>query len=344
MNTGSRPSVSGTAMRAPSFLSTPRLSTPRVRASGAVLALALCTAAWVLAAAAPARADDPFLRRTATVAAVEKAGPAVVNITTERVVAQGPFPGLFALPGAQQFFSDFFERGVQRTVQNLGSGVLIDADRHVLTNEHVINRASRIRVQLAGGRVFDARLVGADPNNDLAVLQVETDETLPYLPPGSSGDLLVGEPVIAIGNPFGLSHTVTTGVLSAREFYEHLEHTTVGDEVRLGLLREGSPVGVRLRAGALPKRAVEELTERLLGLELAPGPAGGTWRVARVRAGSGAAQIGLQPGDLLLGINGRPLADASALRNAVLDLRGRPQALIVVQRGPGRYHLTIPLA
>jgi len=98
----------------------------------------------------------------------------------------------------------------------LGSGVIIDAERHVLTNAHVITGSSRIRVTLADGREFPARLVGAAPNNDLAVLEIETDEELPWIPTGTSDDLMVGEPVIAIGNPFGLfSNSVTTGVLSA---------------------------------------------------------------------------------------------------------------------------------
>jgi serine protease Do len=78
-----------------------------------------------------------------------------------------------------------------------------------------VARASRILVSLADGREFEAQLIGADPNNDIAVLKVDSDEPLPWIAPGSSSDLMVGEPVIAIGNPFGLSHTVTTGVISA---------------------------------------------------------------------------------------------------------------------------------
>jgi len=92
---------------------------------------------------------------------------------------------------------------------------LIDAKHHILTNEHVVRSASRIRVSLADGTEYDASLVGADPNNDIAVLEVDTDGRLPWLEPGRSHDLMVGESVIAIGNPFGLSNTVTTGVISA---------------------------------------------------------------------------------------------------------------------------------
>src|SRR5215472_8296150 len=176
----------------------------------------LAVAATLLTLAGAASSADPFLRHTATVDVVKRVGPAVVNITTEQIVSGGPFRP-FNDPVFDRFFQDFFEPRAPQTVKSLGSGVLIDADRHVLTNEHVISRASRIRVSLADGREFDAKLVGADPNNDLAVLRVESKETLPWIPPATSSDIMVGEPVIAIGNPFGLSNTVTTGVISAAD-------------------------------------------------------------------------------------------------------------------------------
>jgi Do/DeqQ family serine protease len=172
--------------------------------------------AWLAVLSGSAAANDPFLRRTVTVEVVEKVGPAVVNITTERVVASAsPFQRFGSDPIFDRFFQDFFEPSVPQTIQSLGSGVVIDADRHILTNEHVVGRASRIRVTLADGREFDATLIGADPNNDIAVLRAETGEKLPWIPLGSSRDLMVGEPLIAIGNPFGLASTVTTGVVSA---------------------------------------------------------------------------------------------------------------------------------
>ncbi len=164
--------------------------------------------------ALPAGANDPFLRRTVTVRVAEQVGPAVVNITTERVVKRSnPFRRPRGDPFFDRFFRDFFEPRVPQTTQSLGSGVVIDAHGHILTNEHVVGRASRIRVATSDGSEFDAQLVGADPNNDIAVLRVETDETLPWLALGTSADLMVGEPVSAIGNPFGLEHTVSTGVV-----------------------------------------------------------------------------------------------------------------------------------
>jgi serine protease Do len=177
-----------------------------------------CIVLGAFLVATAALADDPFLRRTAAVEAVQSAGPAVVNVTTERIVRQeSPFRGPFADPFFDRFFQDFFEPHAPGSVENLGSGVLIDAAGHVLTNEHVVARATRIRVSFADGREFDATLLGADPNTDVAVLSIDTQEKLPWIKPGISSDLMVGEPVIAIGNPFGLSHTVTTGVISALE-------------------------------------------------------------------------------------------------------------------------------
>ena len=152
----------------------------RRRLAGIVLALT----AWGGAVAATAQAEDPFLRRTATVRAVESAGPAVVNVTTEQIArAQSPFGPSVQNPYFERYFSELFEPRSPRTLQNLGSGVIISGEGHVLTNEHVVARATHISVTLADGRGFDARIVGADPTNDLAVLQIETDEALPWILP-----------------------------------------------------------------------------------------------------------------------------------------------------------------
>jgi serine protease Do len=439
-----------------------------------LLALAL------LLFATPAVASDPFLRRTAAVEVVEKVGPSVVNITTQRVVrAQNPFQGFRGDPVFERFFEDFFEPRKPRTLQSLGSGVVIDSDRHVLTNEHVVARATRIQVTLGDGQEYDATLVGADPNHDLAVLRIETGDPVPWVTPGSTGDLMVGEPVIAIGNPFGLSNTVTTGVISAvdrsfrqdsrvyhgflqtdasinpgnsggpllnaeggligintaiyggaqgigfaipidtamrvvheliefgevipvwlgldfqeldprlvevmelpetlsgalisrirkgspaqraglargdvvthledvplqsaHDFYVLLQGVTSGQELDLDVWSNGQRRRVQVVAQSLPENAIDQIALEKLGLELQPHPGGG-FVVEKVRRGSGAARIGLETGDVLSRINGRPLVDEDALRRAVLDLRGRDRALVMVHRGQGRYHVTIPLS
>ena len=436
--------------------------------------------ALVLALAAlPAGANDPFLRRTVTVRVVQEVGRAVVNITTEQMVSHSsPFRHFRGDPFFDRFFRDFFEPRVPQTHQSLGSGVVIDRHGHVLTNEHVVGRATRIRVATSDGREFDAELVGADPNNDIAVLRIESDERLPWLEMGTSADLMVGEPVIAIGNPFGLEHTVTTGVVSAlnrsirseqyvfhgflqtdasinpgnsggpllnaegqligintavyqggqgigfaipidvaarvvreliahgevspvwlgiefqelspelrdvmdlprgttgalvnkvrrksparragvkrgdvvthldgrpvetsRSFFEMLASVTAGQQLRLDVWRDGRARNIQARAEQVPDELVATLVREMLGMKLEPREGGG-FLVSSVRVGSGAARIGIQPGDVVLGINGRPLDDEDALRRLALDLRGRSRALVVVQRGAGRYHVTIPL-
>ncbi len=140
-------------------------------------------------------------RRTPVVAVAERLSPAVVNIAAESTVRE-----------ADPFFGGIFTP--QRRAQSLGSGLIIEATGIVLTNAHVVEGASRIVVTLIDGRELTADLLGLDHDADLAVLRVAA-KNLPAATLGRSSDLMIGETVVAIGNPFGLSHTVTAGVLSA---------------------------------------------------------------------------------------------------------------------------------
>jgi serine protease Do len=170
----------------------------------------------VLCGAARAAETDPH-RRSLVVQAVERASPAVVNISTEQVVERrgGAFPFPHD-PAFDEFFQDFFDPRPRRSTQtSLGSGVIVRDDGTILTNEHVILRGSKITVTLADGREFEAKMVGNDADSDLAILRIQKGGKFPTVELGRSDDLMIGETVIAIGNPFGLSHTVTTGVLSA---------------------------------------------------------------------------------------------------------------------------------
>jgi serine protease Do len=161
-------------------------------------------------------AQTASVRRTPIVEAVEKASPAVVNISTEKIVRSRSSFG-FSDPFFDQFFHDFLDPFPHRQYKqnSLGSGVIIDDQGYVLTNQHVILKASKIHVTLADDRSFEGELVGSDAKSDLAIVKITSDEQLPVAQMGISNDLLIGEPVIAIGNPFGLSHTITTGVVSA---------------------------------------------------------------------------------------------------------------------------------
>ncbi len=143
-------------------------------------------------------------------AAARVAGPAVVNISTTTIVAERP-----ALPFG--FFGRGMEgllRGYNREVHSLGSGCLVSAEGHILTNNHVVEGATEIRVTLADEREFPGRVLGADHATDLAVVKIDATG-LPYLRWGDSQALQVGEWVVAIGSPFGLARTVTSGIVSA---------------------------------------------------------------------------------------------------------------------------------
>ncbi len=160
------------------------------------------------------------LRESAIVKAVQKVSPVVVNISSEFQVRKraNPFYGFGMDPSFESFFRDFFDPGFEQRYQrtSLGSGVIIDGKRgFILTNKHVIVKGSTITVGLKDEREFTAQIVGADPDSDLAVLRISAKKILPAIEMGDSDDLMIGETVIAIGNPFGFSNTVTTGVISA---------------------------------------------------------------------------------------------------------------------------------
>jgi serine peptidase DegS len=142
-------------------------------------------------------------------AAIRIAAPAVVNIYVRRVVNER-VPRNFL----QDPFGDFAPMYRRRMQQSLGSGVIIDPSGQIVTNHHVIDDAASIRVQLADGRVADAQVVGRDPDTDLALLEIDLPN-LPAIRLGRSDQLAVGDVVLAIGNPIGLSQTVTQGIVSA---------------------------------------------------------------------------------------------------------------------------------
>ncbi|MEO7775200.1 MAG: trypsin-like peptidase domain-containing protein [Steroidobacteraceae bacterium] len=141
--------------------------------------------------------------------AVQASAPAVVNIYTAQVVKER-IPTM----GFEQFFGPTVPQYRQRTQSGLGSGVIVDREGHIVTNHHVIANATQISVQLADGRATQAKVVGRDPDTDLAVLQIAM-KTLPVMPLGRSDQVKVGDVVLAIGSPLGLSQTVTHGIVSA---------------------------------------------------------------------------------------------------------------------------------
>lgn len=177
--------------------------------------------AFILLLSIPQESPEAGNRReNAVVLAVKKVSPAVVNISSEYEVRKrtSPFSGFGIDPFFDSFFKDFFDPGFERRYKrsSLGSGVIIDGNRgFILTNAHVIAKTGTITVVLKDEREFEAQIVGADPDSDLALLRITSKDPLPAIEMGESKDLMIGETVIAIGNPFGFSNTVTTGVISA---------------------------------------------------------------------------------------------------------------------------------
>jgi serine protease Do len=260
------------------------------------------------------------------VEAVEAVAPAVVSITTQ--VPQ----------------TDFFYQ--TRTDSSEGSGVVIDASGVVLTNDHVIRGANRITATFADGQSFPADLVGTAPELDLAVLRIRSAPDNPPLTAvevGASGELLLGEPVIAIGNPFGLGHTVTTGVISAvsrpLETDDRVYQDFIQTDASINPGNSGGPlldvtgrligINTAIRPDAegigfaIPvDRAVKVARDLIqfgtvqvpwLGMDLEDiavrSPTGRrvAVRVVQVFPDSPADRAGIQTGDLLLGIDGREL-------------------------------------
>ena len=165
-------------------------------------------AAAVLPAMPAEPASVPAPARVTYSAAVQRAAPAVVNIYTQRLVRERVAPSMGEL------FGDYLPRYRQRIERSLGSGVIVDDAGHIVTNHHVIANADSISVQLEDGRVAEAHIVGRDPDTDLAVLKINLSP-LPVAVFGRSDQLKVGDVVLAIGNPIGLTHTVTHGIVSA---------------------------------------------------------------------------------------------------------------------------------
>ena len=277
--------------------------------------------------------------------AVQRAAPAVVNIYTARLVTERVAPS-----GLDQLFGNFLPRYRQRVERSLGSGVIVDASGHIVTNHHVIANADSIKVQLADGRVADARIVGRDPDTDLAVLHIDLSP-LPVVTFGRSDRLRVGDVVLAIGDPIGLSQTVTHGIVSAtgREqlgiaTFEDFIQTdaainfgnsggalidTSGALVGINTAIVAKNLGVEGIGFAIPVNLVRGVLNDIVAhgrvirgwIGIVPedvsdaqaaqlGLARGGVLISNLYVGSPAQQAGLQPGDILLAIDGAPLKSA----------------------------------
>src|ERR671937_1725014 len=304
--------------------------------------------------------------------------PAVVNVSTKRQPEATSMsgPSMSGPLDDRDPFNDFFKRffGDQsrRPVRSLGSGFVINSTGYVVTNNHVVDGASEVRVKLSDGRDLVAKVAGRDPKTDLALLKVEASG-LPVIPLGDSGQLQVGEPVMAIGNPFGLEQTVTTGIVSATgrvigegpydDFIQTDASINPGNSGGPLINSQGQVVGINAaiysESGgsigigfAIPANLAKGVVTQLatsghvvrgwLGVsiqrvtpELARsfGLAESQGAlVSSVSSNSPAMQAGLKPGDVIVEYDGRKVASADELPRAVAGTRVGRQVPIVVVR------------
>ena len=325
-----------------------------------------------------AAADAPLSYR----AAASRAAPAVVSVSASKAPerrAQDPW--------SRFFFGDDGEASSdpRRRQYGLGSGVIVSPEGYLLTNNHVIDGADDVEVQLADGREGKARVVGADPDTDLAVLKIELDR-LPVVSFGDADALQVGDVVLAIGNPFGVGQTVTSGIVSALgrnrlgiNTYENFIQTdaainpgnsggalvdakgnllgintaifsrtggnngigfaipvSIARQVMEGLVRDGSIT--RGWIGVESRDLTAEIADTV-GLPIHQGAL-----VTGVLRDGPAGMAGVRPGDVVVAIAGKPVANSAQLLNAVAALEPHSTTSIGVQRGASMLEFKIVVA
>lgn len=154
---------------------------------------------------------------TAIIEVAEKSIPSVVHINVvQKTKVSSPLLPFFNDPFFKHFFEDRAPKKFKRELRGVGSGIIIRADGHILTNSHVVENATKIQVLLSSGEEYPARVIGADPKTDMSIIKIDPAKPLPFLKFGDSDKVVVGEWVVAIGHPRGLDQTVTTGIISAK--------------------------------------------------------------------------------------------------------------------------------
>jgi len=313
-------------------------------------------------------------------AAVAKiATPSVVNISAATIIPGRRSP-LFDDPLFRYFFGDddIPFRQPERVVRSLGSGVIVSRDGLILTNNHVIAGASRISVTLADGRRFsDVQVVGTDPATDLALLRIRANN-LPAIKWGDSRALEVGEWVLAIGNPYGLSQTVTAGIVSAKgrrdvgiSVYEDFIQTDAainpgnsggalvnirGELVGINtaiLSQSGGNVGIGFAVPSHEARRVMELLLRegrvsrgwlgIIPARVEEGAIQGVV-VANLFRNSPADLAGLDIDDIILECNGRRVTSPGELKNMIASMPAGTEVTLLVQRGTERGRVRLRVA
>lgn len=330
--------------------------------------------------------------RPSFVEIAKEINPAVVNISTEKIVKGDDkvFRHYFG-PGAPSpwdfFGDDFFERffgeqpGREHKEKSLGSGFIISKDGYILTNNHVVEGADTIKVRLSNNKEYAGKVIGKDAKTDLALIKVEAKEILPFVILGDSDLLQVGEWVMAIGNPFGLEHTVTVGVVSAKGRvigagpYDNFIQTdasinpgnsggplvnTKGEVIGINtaIVAQANGIGFAIPAN-MAKEILPQLKEKgrvvrgWLGVmvqkvtpELAQSfglAAGKGALVAQVQEGSPAAKAGIKKGDIILKFEGKEINEMDELPRLVAGTPVGKKANVVIFRDKKEMSLMIDL-
>lgn len=318
---------------------------------------------------------------------VESAGRAVVNINTETRPSQ-PIPRQRS-PRRGDPFDEFFreferffnERGRSRPQRSLGSGFLISADGFIVTNNHVIEGADIIKVTLQGEKTYNARVVGRDEDTDLALLKINAQSRLPFLRFGDSDQARIGDWVVAIGNPFGLQHTVTAGIISAKgrilgsgPYDDYLQTDASINPGNSGgplLNLDGEVIGINtaIHAGgqglgfAVPSSLARDIIGQLRsGQQVRRGWLGVTIQdmddntskalgltepqgalVADTIPGEPADRAGIKPGDVILALDGKPVEDTGELLRDIASVQPGKQARVTLWSGGQRRVVTVTM-
>lgn len=324
----------------------------------------------------------------------KKAGPAVVNIGTEKTAKGGGEDGIGGMfrnvpPGFEKFFEQFERfnnnRRPQQKQRSLGSGFIISADGYIVTNYHVVADADVIRVNLDGAtgkaESIPAKLVGSDEETDIALLKVDVKKTLPFLKFGESDKAQVGEWLLAIGNPFGLDHTVTAGILSAKgrnirsgpfdNFLQTDASINPGNSGGPLLNMAGEVIGINtaiIASGqgigfAIPSAMAAQITEQIKdGKKVRRGWIGVTIQdvdentakalgmkkaqgalIGSVMPHEPADKGGVKAGDIIVAVNGKNVDDSAGLLRAIAAEKPDSTVTVTVWRNGSTKDLKVTL-
>lgn len=316
---------------------------------------------------------------------VEEAGEAVVKIETTVKVTGGAQDPFFDDPFFREFFGNSFRAVPQpRESTGLGSGFIISTDGYILTNDHVVEGATDIKVYLSSRQEpYDAKIVGEDAELDLAIIKINAGHNLPVLKFGDSNQTKVGNWVIAIGNPYGLDHTVTVGVISAkgrpvniegRQFKNLIQTDASINPGNSGgplLNLQGEVVGINTAINAqaqgigfaIPSSTVQQVLDQLMTKGKVERPWLGVYiqpvtkelaeyfglakaegaLVGGVSSGSPAEKSGIQYGDIILEFNKKPISNPDDLLNAVKECKIGEKAVLLVHRNNKTQYVSVTI-